>query len=195
MNPICVISIGHAGRTPPDRGATYEGFYEIDGIRQYAAACAAQLRTLGWRVEVREGKYSVAKAEANALGATVYLNCHINAGMGGRNLQRGEIFYAVESPAHNGPALALAVADSLDDWTPFPVYAKSCRPDTNGTPRDSDYQEAHGCIRGVRAVALCTEPFFLDGALREYLRSAEGLSRIGVSIAVGINSWYQQRGT
>ena len=38
--PLCVLSIGDAGRTPPDRGATYEGFYQLDGIRVYAAALA-----------------------------------------------------------------------------------------------------------------------------------------------------------
>jgi N-acetylmuramoyl-L-alanine amidase len=193
MTPICVISIGHAGRTPPDRGATFEGFYEIDGIRAYAAACAAQLRTLGWRVEVREGKYATAKAEADALGAVVYLNAHINAGMSGRADQRGEIFYDYQSKASNGLALAASIADKLDDWTPYHVYPKSCRPDSNGKPRDSDYQEAYGCIRGVRAVAICSEPFFLDGAHREQLRSAEGLARIGVSIADGIDAWYKAR--
>lgn len=193
MTPICVISIGHAGRTPPDRGAAYEGFYEIDGIRLYTAALAAQLRTLGWRVEVREGNYSDAKREADALGAVAYINAHINAGMGGRDSQRGEIFYDYQSRPTNGLALAASIADHLDDWAPYRVYAKSCRPDTNGKPRDSDYQEAYGCIRGVRAVAICTEPFFLDGAHRAELRSPEGLARIGVSIADGIDAWYRAR--
>ena len=193
MTPICVISVGHAGRTPPDYGASFEGFRELDGIRLYVAACADRLRSHGWRVEVREGNYSNAKAEADALGATVYINAHINAGMGGRDDQRGEVFYDRASKPANGPALAASVADHLDDWTPYHVYPKSCRPDSNGKPRDSDYAEAYGCIRGVRAVAVCTEPFFLDGAHRSELRSSEGLARIGVSIADGIDAWYRAR--
>ncbi len=193
MTPICVISVGHAGRTPPDYGSSFEGFRELDGIRVYTNSISSTLRSLGWRVEVREGKYSAAKAEADKLGATVYINAHINAGMGGRDSQRGEIFYDHRSKPTNGLALAASIADKLDDWTPFPVYPKSCRPDTNGTPRDGDYAEAFGCINGVRAVAVCTEPFFLDGQYRSDLRTNATLEKIGKSIADGVHAWLLSR--
>ena len=192
MQPVCFISVGHAGRTPPDFGSSYEGFRELDGIRIYVDAMAKRLREMGWRAEIREGKYAVAKTEANAAGAIVYVNAHINAGMGGRtepSAQRGEIFYDYQTRPQNGMALAASIAESLHTGVGHPVYPKPCRPDTNGVPRDGDYAEAYGCIRGVAAPAVCTEPFFLDGAGRASLRSPDGLARIGVLIADGIHAW------
>ena len=163
-------------------------------IRRYVAAMRGRLMELSWAVTVSDKqRYSADKAAADAMGATVYLNCHINAGMGGKDSQRGEIFYDYQTSTANGIALATTVARRLDDALPFEVQAKRCRPDTNGIPRDGDYSEAYGCIAGVRAVALCTEPFFLDGAHRAELRTEAGLDRIGALIAEGIDAWYRAR--
>jgi N-acetylmuramoyl-L-alanine amidase len=201
MNPpTCFVTIGHA-HAGDNAGASYEGCQEVALVRIYVAALQVRLLTLGWRVEVGDkSRYSADKARADEIGAAVYLNCHLNAGMSGRASQRGEIFYDYRSAAKNGPALAAEVARQLDLATlnmPVNLYstiAKSCRPDTNGVPRDGDYSEAYGCIAGVRAVAICTEPFFLDGGGRDYLRLPSGLAQIGTAIADGVHAWYTARG-
>ncbi len=58
--------------------------------------------------------------------------------------------------------------------------------DTNGVPRDADSSEAFGTIAGVRAVALCLEPYFLDGPRREFLAR---LDEVGAATARGIDGW------
>ena len=190
---IACITIGHAYKGE-NAGASFEGFQEVTMIRRYVAALRGRLMELGWAVTVSDkNRYSADKAAADAMGATVYVNAHINAGMGGKDSQRGEIFYDYQTSQQNGIALATTVARHLDDALPFAVLAKRCRPDTNGVARDGDYSEAYGCISGVRAVALCTEPFFLDGAHRAELRTEAGLDRIGVLIAEGIDQWQHPR--
>ena len=190
---IACITIGHAYKGE-NAGASYEGHQEVAMIRRYVAALRGRLMELGWAVTVSDkNRYSADKAAADAMGATVYVNAHINAGMGGKDSQRGEIFYDYQTSQQNGIALATTVARHLDDALPFAVLAKRCRPDTNGVARDGDYSEAYGCISGVRAVALCTEPFFLDGAHREELRTDATLDLIGALIAEGIDQWQRAR--
>jgi len=186
---IAFVTIGHAHKGE-NAGASFEGFSEVAMVRHYVAALRERLMQLGWAVTVSDrDRYSGDKASADAMGATVYLNCHLNAGMGGRDSQRGEIFYDYQTSPAKGIALAAAVARRLAYDLPFAVMPKPCRPDTNGVARDGDYSEAYGCIAGVKAVALCIEPFFIDGAHRAELRTWAGLDRIGVCIANGINDW------
>lgn len=189
----CFITIGHAYKGE-NAGASFEGNGEVAMVRRYVAALRGRLMELGWAVSVSSGaRYSADKAACDAMGAKVYINAHLNAGMGGRDSQRGEIFYDYQTSQQNGIALATTVARRLDDALPFAVLAKRCRPDTNGVARDGDYSEAYGCIAGVKAVALCIEPFFIDGAGRAELRTEAGLDRIGVLIAEGINEWDKVR--
>ena len=201
MNPpTCFVTIGHA-HSGDNAGASYEGCQEVALVRVYVAALQVRLLALGWRVEIGDkNRYSADKARADEIGSSVYINAHLNAGMGGRASQRGEVFYDYRSTPANGPALAAEVARRLDlavGHMPVNLYttaAKPCRPDTNGIARDGDYSEAYGCIAGVRAVALCTEPFFLDGGGRDYLRTPAGLAQIGTAIADGVHAWYTARG-
>ena len=191
--PTIFITIGHA-HSGESAGASYEGFQEVAMIRGYVAAMQSRLQSFGWRVLIGDkARYSADKTAADAAGAIVYVNAHVNAGMGGKDSQRGEIFYDYRTSNRNGIALATEIARRLDDVFPWEVQAKRCRPDTNGVPRDGDYSEAFGCISGVMAVAVCTEPFFLDGADRAALRSPAGLVQIGTLIADGIAAWYRAR--
>jgi N-acetylmuramoyl-L-alanine amidase len=201
MNPpTCFITIGHA-HAGDNAGASYEGCQEVALVRVYVAALQVRLLTLGWRVEIGDkNRYSADKARADEIGAHVYINAHLNAGMSGRRSQRGEIFYDYRSAERDGHPLAAEVARQLDLATinmPVNLYKtvpKACRPDTNGVPRDGDYSEAYSCIAGVRAVAICTEPFFIDGGGRDYLRLPSGLAQIGTAIADGVHAWYTARG-
>ena len=191
---IAYITVGHAYKGE-NAGASFEGFQEVAMIRRYVAALRGRLMELGWAVTVSDKqRYSADKAAADAMGAAVYINAHVNAGMGGKGSQRGEIFYDYQTSPKNGIALAKEIAGRMTATFPYLTTAKPCRPDTNGVPRDGDYSEAYGCIAGVRAVAVCTEPFFLDGGYRQTLRTEAGLDRIGALIAEGIDAWYRARG-
>ncbi len=198
MSKTCFITIGHVGRPsrPNDVGASYEAFVESEGVRLYVAGIRAHLDSQGWVVMISDkGEYATQKAAADQANATVYLNCHLNAGMGGRDVgsNRGEYFYDHQSAPQNGPALCRSIASSVTKDLGIPSAAKRCRPDTNGVPRDDDFAEAYNCIRNVRAIACCSEPFFIDGPDRERLRSPATLHRIGLAIGAGIESWYAGR--
>ena len=181
---IVAATVGHAGRPSrwADRGAAFEGVEEASVARRYLDACDRELRRLGHTVVLlSDGEYSAQWARADGYEASVYLNGHVNAGGG----DRGEIFYDHRSA--RGRALAAAVAAALGAAVPWPCRARACRPDTNGVPRDADYSEAFACIAGVRAVALCVEPYFLDGPRRNWL--LDHLDVVGVALARGVDAW------
>ena len=132
-----------------------------------------------------DGEYQAQWARADQYQAGVYLNGHVNAGGG----DRGELFYDHRST--RGQALAEHVAAALGALVPWPCYARPCRPDTNGQPRDADYSEAFHCITGVKAVALCVEPYFLDGPRRVWFLA--NLNLIGQGLARGVDAWVRSR--
>ena len=181
---IIAATIGHAGRPSrwADRGAAFEGAEEVSAVRRYLDACDQELRRLGHTVVLlSDGEYSAQWTRADQYQAGVYLNCHVNAGGG----DRGELFYDHRST--RGQALAESVAAELGKLVPWGCRARACRPDTNGIPRDSDYSEAFGCISGVKAVALCVEPYFIDGPRRAWFLA--NLNLIGQGLARGVNAW------
>ena len=152
---IIAATIGHAGRPSrwADRGAAFEGAEEVSAVRRYLDACDQELRRLGHTVVLlSDGEYSAQWTRADQYKASVYLNCHVNAGGG----DRGELFYDHRST--RGRALAESVA-----------------------------AEAFGCISGVKAVALCVEPYFLDGPRRAWFHS--NLNLIGQGLARGVDAW------
>ena len=181
---ILTATIGHAGRPSrwADRGAAFEGREEVSAVRRYLDTFDREARALGHTVVLlSDGEYSAQWARADLYKAGVYLNCHVNAGGG----DRGELFYDYRST--RGQALAESVAAELGKLVPWGCRARACRPDTNGIPRDSDYSEAFGCISGVKAVALCVEPYFIDGPRRAWFLS--NLPLIGQGLALGIHAW------
>ena len=181
---IIAATIGHAGRPSrwADRGVAFEGGEEVSAVRRYLDAADQALRALGHSVVLlSDGEYSAQWARADRYQASVYLNCHVNAGGG----DRGELFFDHRSP--RGRALAASVATALTDQAPWPCFARAARPDTNGVPRDGDYSEAFACIAGVKAVALCVEPYFIDGPQRSWF--LDNLPIIGQALARGVDTW------
>ncbi len=181
---ILAATIGHAGRPSrwSDRGAAFEGAEEVSVVRRYLDAFDREARSLGHTVVLlSDGEYASQWARADLYKASVYLNCHVNAGGG----DRGELFYDHRSA--RGRALAESVAVELGAVVPWPCRARACRPDTNGIPRDGDYSEAFGCIAGVKAVALCVEPYFLDGPRRAWFLGQ--LDTVGRALARGVDAW------
>jgi len=181
---IVAATIGHAGRPSrwADRGVVFEGTEEVSVVRRYLDVADHALRGLGHTVVLlSDGEYSAQWARADQVQAGVYLNCHVNAGGG----DRSELFH--DHRSDRGKALAEAVVAELGQRVPWPCFARACRPDTNGIPRDGDYSEAFGCIAGVRAVALCVEPYFLDGPRRAWFLA--NLDVIGQGLAHGVDAW------
>ena len=181
---IVATTIGHAGRPSrwADRGAAFEGAEEVSAVRRYLDAADKELRALGHTVVLlSDGEYSAQWTRADQYKSNVYLNCHVNAGAG----DRGELFY--DHRSIRGKALADAVAAELGRLVPWCCFGRACRPDTNGIPRDGDYSEAFGCISGVKAVALCVEPYFIDGPRRAWFLA--NLDAIGRGLARGVHAW------
>ena len=181
---ILAITIGHAGRAsrPQDRGAVFEEVEEVSVVRQYTDLLDCELRKRGHTVYLlSDGSYSDQWKRADIYGADIYLNCHVNAGGG----DRGEFFYDHRST--KGKALAEALAKETQLALGWPCFAKACKPDTNGVARDGDYSEAFGCIAGVKAVALCVEPYFLDGPQRRLFLSH--LKELAEALANGVGDF------
>lgn len=179
------IDLQHAGKPsrPDDRGASAFGVEEVSLTRLHLDGADRELRRLGHQVlPLSDGEYADRWARADAWRADVYVALHVNAGGGAR----GEVFHDYRST--HGPALAEAVAAALHDALRWPCAARPCRPDDDGQPRDEDYQEAYGCIRGVRAVAILVEPGFLDGPPEHRALLRDG-ALVGAALARGIDAW------
>lgn len=184
---LIALDIGHRGKPSRlrDRGVVRDGVEETDLTTRYAVVADRELRRLGHEcILLGDGEYADRWARADGYGAAVYAQLHVNAGGG----DRGEVFY--DHRSSRGAKLAQAVAVELSRTWPWPSSAKACRPDTNNVARDGDYSEAYNCIRGVKAVAVVLEPYFIDGPrAARFLVEAE---YAGVALARGIHAWSKE---
>ena len=187
------IDVQHGGKPgrPSDRGAVSAPHEEYQLATWYALEADRRLRALGHEcLWVGAGDYAERWRRADDWQAGVYLACHVNAG--GRGRDGALLFYDHRST--RGSALAQQVAAQMAPLVGWACEARACRPDTNGTPRDADYSEAFGTIAGVQAVALCLEPFFIDGAQagRRLALDADRVAlcrAVGVAVAEGVHLW------
>lgn len=179
------LTVGHAGRLSRinDRGASYQGIEEVSLIRQYTDALDIALRKLGHECLIfSDGQYSEQWLRVDNAKCDIYFNCHINAGKGDYGL------FLYDYRSTKGPMLADAIKKSMAKFFPkYPVKVLACRADTNGVARDGDFSEAFGCINGVKAIALCLEPYFIDGPNASYFR--ENVELLAQAIAEGIDSF------
>lgn len=159
-----VIDVQHRGKPTSvnDRGAiNSDGVDEVTVTSLMADSLDAALRKLGHSVFVGlAGTYNERHTYVNTLPADYYFALHMNAGAN-KKFDRGYMFYDYRST--KGKDLAEKLASEMSQRFGYAVEAKACRPDTNGTSRDADFTEAYNCIAGVKAVAVCFEPGFLDG--------------------------------
>jgi N-acetylmuramoyl-L-alanine amidase len=161
---LFAIDVQHRGKPTSfnDRGAVNsDGINEVMVTSMMAESLDTALRNLGHSVFVgMAGTYSERHSYVNTVSADYYFALHMNAGANAK-FDRGYLFYDYRST--RGKDLAEKLAVEMSRRLGYSVEAASCRPDTNGTARDADYAEAFNCIAGVKAVALCFEPGFLDG--------------------------------
>lgn len=205
VNRLVFLDRQHAGKPGSmDRGAWAD--INGDGSREHWEAEAnltnlylhhaeVRLGELGYTViKLSDGRYSDRHDRVNRESAVAgrlkwtspyaYIAAHANAGGG----DYGLVLHDHRSPPNNGPVLAQRIADRLGRAAP-----ELSRVVTDGASLDR-WDRAYNTIRGLksRVVGICFEPFFLD--FPEHARTLatpEGLERIGVALAEGIDDWYQ----
>lgn len=174
---LVALDVQHTGKPFAwgDRGAAYGGLVEVELTRAYVNAADRELRRLGHEVVVlQDGTYGSRQTRADSYGASVYVACHINAGLAGRKGDRGEVYHWPGST--RGARIAAAVSVEL---------LKVCPWTSKAIPAETD--RVRSTISGVKATALCFEPAFLDGeAGLPFLRNALNVEAIGVALARGI---------
>lgn len=196
---LVLLDRQHAGKPThlADRGAwgdlDHDGRVDVEEqeaalTARYLLAAELELLRLGHSaLPLADGSYAERHARANKYaqaigGRAVYIAAHLNAG-GGRY---GSTFYDARSTA--GKALSVAVAAALRSACPelgADVWARAAEP-------TGPWARAYSTIAGVysgRPVGLCFEPFFLDAPPHQVLASPEGLGRVGVALARGIDAW------
>lgn len=184
---LVFADIGHQNKPARlnDRGVVKGDLVEVEIANRYVRALDRELRRLGHTCIVGGvGAYEERWAMADRLGADIYLQAHVNAGGG----DRGEVFWDYRSLGR-GSVLAELIAEEMAERVPWPVIARRCHPDDDGEPRDEDYGEAFGCIKGVKAVAVLTECYFVDGPQVGWFAGEEGVNACGIGIARGIHAW------
>jgi N-acetylmuramoyl-L-alanine amidase len=173
-----------------DRGTVYRlatggKVNEADCAVHYAQTLAAQLRSWGalvWSNEPKSGilvgPYATRQIAATALGANLYLACHLNAGRGTYALVEymdGGLGAAV------GKAITSELANSLPEVDSGKVVV--LEPTDRGAV----------CIRGFTAgPSVILEPLFGDNAVHQRLLSLAGLEMVGLGVARGVATWWRQ---
>lgn len=186
--------IGHTGKPthPTDRGASYRHpsgveVREVDAALRYAQALDSALLAAGHAgVLLTDGSYRERSARAKKIGVSALLNCHVNAGLGGRSGQRSEIYYWPRSV--KGIALAQDLADALKavlPWQDVRVTAAEVGPRLDETRAAN----VRACIDGAVTPSICVEPFFCDALDTDILLSDGTLDRIGGALAQGLIAW------
>ena len=186
--------IGHTGKPthPTDRGASYRHpsgveVREVDAVLRYAQALDSALVAAGHAgVLLTDGTYRERAARAKKIGVGALLNCHVNAGLGGRSGQRSEIYYWPRSV--KGLALAQDLADALRavlPWQDVRVTAAEVGPRLDETRAAN----VRACIDGAVTPSICVEPFFCDALDADLLLSDGTLDRIGGALAQGLLTW------
>lgn len=188
-----VVDVQHIYRTGIhrwDRGTVFRlktggKVWEADGALHYAQTLASQLRQWGatvWSNEPKTGilvgPYSRRQESATALGANLYLACHLNAGNGS---------YAVVEYVDGGlgAAVGRAITDELTHSLPEITAGKVVvlYPGDRGV----------ACVRGFTAgPAVILEPLFGDHETHQALLSMAGLELVGMALARAIATWWRQ---
>lgn len=189
---LAALDIQHRGKPShlADRGAIWpQGadlahvqVEEVDVTHRYALAADHALRLAGWDCALlSDGTYTDRWARADALGARVYVACHVDSSTS-PNADRGTVYYDPRSP--RGKDLAGEVARELREvlagaFSPgWPIHASPAVPGPG----------PYACISGVKAVALCYEPGFLSTAThREVMLKRPEV--FGTALAQGIAAW------
>jgi N-acetylmuramoyl-L-alanine amidase len=185
---LVVLDRGHVGKPGGDELGAWADL-DLDGkpdvveqeaimTAKYILAAEIRLRELGHQVVcMGDGRYADRHARVNGYKADVYVQCHVNAGMGDYGLA------IHDSRSSGGKRLAGLIAAELRE---LPELSRAVVGDTVAFPR------AAACIQGVysgKAVGICYEPFFIDRPGHHPLTSPEGLASVGWALAEGIHKY------
>lgn len=178
-----VLDRGHHGKISDERGAKFGHLIEEVLVRDYMAHAEDRLRELGYRVVIQmshpERAYKGRWKRADAYDPVCYVQCHVNAGGGDYGLA------VFDHRSQHGGFLAAHVVGKLGEYCPElrRSLARSGR----------DFPRAQNVISGVRAVAMVYEPGFIDNRTHGPLWTADGLRRVGLALADGIDAWVKSR--
>ena len=118
---------------------------------------------------------------ADINGKCVYIACHVNAGGG----SYAASFYDHRSAS--GGILAHSINLRLSNACPELTDAKAIP----ATPDDWT-KNAYNTIRNVgKPVSICFEPLFIDNPNHKPLTTPEGIKRVGVALAQGIQYYLE----
>lgn len=148
-------------------------------------ALETNLRELGHDViPLSDGSYAERHARVNQYSAhygeqCVYLALHLNAGGG----DYGAMFY--DHRSGRGADLADSIAQSMmNHIRRLPSVRKIAASGADWT------KNAYYTIKGVgAAVAICSEPLFIDNETHQKLLNTEGLAQLAWAMAKGIDQW------
>lgn len=180
------VDVQHAYRSGVhalDRGSVYrlaDGTkrLESDLAAEYARALCAAMAAGGATVwtsdptmDLLVGPYSRRQKQATALGANLYLACHVNAGHGS---------YPVVEMMEGTPGRTMATV-IVRELGELPGLIN------RRVQRLSRLDRGAVCVRGFTAgPSLLLEPFFGDNPTHEWLMDHVGLQAVGQAIARGV---------
>jgi len=190
-----VVDVQHLYKTdrPNDRGAVYTlanglkvteasaALLYAQSLCQYLEAQGAAVLTNDPAHGIMVGFYSQRNRAAGAWGATAYIACHVNAGLG----QYAAVEYMSTTV---GSDLAGAIAPQLKAAFPTTLSAAKLVALSSG-------QRGASCIERVPSpcAAVLVEPFFGDTPRHQHLLEAPNLKRVGEAIGLGVMEWWKAR--
>ncbi len=185
---LVIISQDHHGKPGKnDHGASNGDLRETDLTRAYISAAVAALERTGVETLVlRWGWYgdrhAYARAAAKAVpGRVVYVSCHVNAG-GGSSGGGSYGLVCHDSRSKAGARLSDAVSARLE-----PLTGKSRSEPASAGRWANAYNTIKGIYEGPGNLSgICFEPGFIDSEDHRHLWLADGLVRVGESLATGI---------
>ncbi len=170
-----------------DEGAAKAGMTETYLTSQYIFHAENHLRFKGFDVCVlSDGWYKdrhrrVNDYCANVNGKCVYVACHINAGGG----SYAASFYDHRSAS--GKSLAHSINVRLLNACPELQTAKAIE-----SKPDDWTKNAYYTIKGIgKPVSICFEPLFIDCLAHEPLTLPDGIKRVGIALAEGIQYYLE----
>ena len=201
---LVFLDVQHIGKPSRRRTDDWGAAYDIDGdgiIAQheieaantwiYAGHAMQRLRELGHSVmALADGWYQHRHDRVNDYcdrmlqpgGHAAYIALHLNAGGG----NYGAIFHDYRSAG--GPLLGAEIAGALRRLCPELSAVKTIPSSPNDWTKN-----AYGTIKNVqRPIGICYEPFFMDSPGHLGLFSEDGLERVGIALAEGINNFYSK---
>ncbi len=183
-----VLERGHHGRSWHDHGAVRGDLREDVLVRDYLVVAENELLRLGHRPVIQSAHpargYRERLARADKYKPVLYVACHCNAAEPGIPDDYGLVVH--DKRSWRGKRAATLIGNALLPRCPE-LRRVLVQPDEPNWPR------AKNVIRPIRAVAVVYEPGFISNPRHAALWTPEGLQRVGVALATGIDAYIRSR--